>query len=143
MTTQTQVRVPTQESAEFVKGINLTSATTLVIGSMIGSGIFIVSADIARLVESPALLILAWSVTGFMTIVGALAYGELAGGRKLTGGRKDRYSHGSLSKDRCPRIVSAPLHSSAPEGSLPNHERRSSIDRAMACERSGVARPEN
>ena len=52
MTTETQVRLPVSESAEFVKGINLTSATTLVIGSMIGSGIFIVSADIARLVAS-------------------------------------------------------------------------------------------
>ena len=58
MTTETQVRVPVSASTEFVKGINLTSATTLVIGSMIGSGIFIVSADIARLVASPALLIL-------------------------------------------------------------------------------------
>ena len=78
MTTETQVRVPVSASTEFVKGINLTSATTLVIGSMIGSGIFIVSADIARLVASPALLVLAWTVTGFMTIVGALTYGELA-----------------------------------------------------------------
>ena len=63
---------------EFVKGLGLTSATTLVMGSMIGSGIFIVSAEIARLVDSPALLIAAWLVTGFMTITGALAYGELA-----------------------------------------------------------------
>jgi APA family basic amino acid/polyamine antiporter len=70
-----------------VKGINLTSATTLVIGSMIGSGIFIVSADIARLVDSPALLILAWVVTGFMTVVGALAYGELAAMMPKAGGQ--------------------------------------------------------
>jgi APA family basic amino acid/polyamine antiporter len=87
VTTSTQVRVPTPQSAEFVKGINLTSATTLVIGSMIGSGIFIVSADIARLVDSPALLILAWCVTGFMTIVGALAYGELAAMMPKAGGQ--------------------------------------------------------
>ena len=87
MTTQTQVRLPASESSEFVKGINLTSATTLVIGSMIGSGIFIVSADIARLVDSPALLILAWVVTGFMTIVGALAYGELAAMMPKAGGQ--------------------------------------------------------
>ena len=87
MTTETQVRVPPPESAEFVKGINLTSATTLVIGSMIGSGIFIVSADIARLVSSPALLILAWVVTGFMTIVGALTYGELAAMMPKAGGQ--------------------------------------------------------
>jgi APA family basic amino acid/polyamine antiporter len=87
VTTETQVRVPLSESADFVKGINLTSATTLVIGSMIGSGIFIVSADIARLVDSPALLILAWTVTGFMTIVGALTYGELAAMMPKAGGQ--------------------------------------------------------
>lgn len=87
MTTETQVRVPVSESTEFVKGINLTSATTLVIGSMIGSGIFIVSADIARLVESPALLILAWVVTAFLTVVGALTYGELAAMMPKAGGQ--------------------------------------------------------
>src|SRR3954452_22438435 len=87
MTTETQVRVPLSESADFVKGINLTSATTLVIGSMIGSGIFIVSADIGRLVDSPALLIMAWAVTGFLTIVGALSYGELAAMMPKAGGQ--------------------------------------------------------
>lgn len=56
-------------------------------GSMIGSGIFIVSADIARLVDSPALLIAAWLVTGFMTIVGALTYGELAAMMPHAGGQ--------------------------------------------------------
>ncbi len=58
--------------------MGLTSATTLVMGSMIGSGIFIVSAEIARLSDSPVLLIGAWLLTGFLTITGALAYGELA-----------------------------------------------------------------
>jgi len=71
---------------EWVKGLGLTSATTLVMGSMIGSGIFIVSADIARLTGSPALLIAAWLVTGFMTIVGALSYGELAAMMPKAGG---------------------------------------------------------
>ncbi len=56
-----------------VKGIGLTTGTTLVMGSMIGSGIFLVSADIARQGNSPALLIGAWLVTGFLTITGALA----------------------------------------------------------------------
>src|SRR5271154_1141763 len=56
-------------------------------GSMIGSGIYIVSADIARLVDSPALLIAAWVVTGFMTIVGALCYGELAAMMPRAGGQ--------------------------------------------------------
>ncbi len=70
-----------------VKGLGLTSATTLVIGSMIGSGIFIVSADIARLVDSPALLILAWVITGVMTVSAALAYGELAAMMPRAGGQ--------------------------------------------------------
>jgi APA family basic amino acid/polyamine antiporter len=77
---------PAQDQ-ELVKGLGLTSATTLVMGSMIGSGIFIVSADIARLVNSPALLIAAWAVTGFMTIVGALCYGELAAMMPKAGGQ--------------------------------------------------------
>src|ERR687885_1915560 len=72
---------------ELVKGLGLTSATTIVMGSMIGSGIFIVSADIARLVDSPALLIGAWLVTGFLTIVGALSYGELAAMMPRAGGQ--------------------------------------------------------
>ncbi|HEY1529005.1 MAG TPA: amino acid permease [Candidatus Angelobacter sp.] len=72
---------------ELVKGLGLTSATTLVMGSMIGSGIFIVSAEIAREVNSPALLIGAWLVTGFMTIVGALSYGELAAMMPKAGGQ--------------------------------------------------------
>jgi len=72
---------------EFVKGLGLTSATTLVMGSMIGSGIFIVSAEIAREVNSPALLIAAWLVTGFMTITGAMAYGELAAMMPHAGGQ--------------------------------------------------------
>ena len=64
----------THQDKELVKGLGLTSATMLVMGSMIGSGIFIVSAEIARLVDSPVLLIGAWVVTGFLTITGALAY---------------------------------------------------------------------
>ena len=72
---------------ELVKGLGLTSATTLVMGSMIGSGIFIVSAEISREANSPALLIAAWLVTGFMTITGALAYGELAAMMPRAGGQ--------------------------------------------------------
>src|SRR5207302_10315648 len=70
--------VAAKTDQELVKGLGLMSATTLVMGSMIGSGIFIVSAEISRLVDSPALLIAAWLITGFMTVTGALAYGELA-----------------------------------------------------------------
>ncbi len=67
--------------------MGLTSSTTLVMGSMIGSGIFIVSAEIARLTDSPALLIGAWLVTGFLTVTGALAYGELAAMMPHAGGQ--------------------------------------------------------
>jgi len=79
--------IHTHQDQELVKGLGLTSATMLVMGSMIGSGIFIVSAEIAREVNSPALLIGAWLVTGFMTIVGALSYGELAAMMPRAGGQ--------------------------------------------------------
>jgi len=78
---------PSSQDTELVKGLGPISATTLVMGSMIGSGIFIVSAEIAREVSSPALLILAWAVTGFLTIVGALCYGELAAMMPQAGGQ--------------------------------------------------------
>ena len=85
MTTATTETSP--ENQEMIKGLGLTSATTLVMGSMIGSGIFIVSAEIARLTESPALLIAAWLVTGVMTVIGALSYGELAAMMPKAGGQ--------------------------------------------------------
>lgn len=89
---------PSNPQSEFVKAITLTDATMLVAGSMIGSGIFIVSADIARKVDSPALLILAWVLTGIITLLGALAYGELAGMYPKAGGQYVflRESMGSL-----------------------------------------------
>jgi APA family basic amino acid/polyamine antiporter len=59
----------------------------IVVGSMIGSGIFIVSSDIARTVGSPGYLLLVWLITGFLTIVGALSYGELAGMMPRVGGQ--------------------------------------------------------
>jgi basic amino acid/polyamine antiporter, APA family len=70
-----------------VQGLGLTSATMLVMGSMIGSGIFLVSAEISREVSSPALLIGAWVVTGVMTIIAALSYGELAAMMPRAGGQ--------------------------------------------------------
>lgn len=78
---------PSQPQSEFVKAMSLTDATMLVAGSMIGSGIFIVSADIARKVESPAFLLLAWILTGIITLLGALAYGELAAMYPRAGGQ--------------------------------------------------------
>jgi APA family basic amino acid/polyamine antiporter len=79
--------IDTSQDREFVKGLGLTSSTMLVMGSMIGSGIFLVSAEIAREVDSPALLIGAWVVTGFLTIVAALSYGELAAMMPHAGGQ--------------------------------------------------------
>lgn len=71
----------------FVQGLGLLSATTLVMGSMIGSGIFIVSAGMGRETGSPALLIMAWLIAGFMTIACALSYGELAAMMPRAGGQ--------------------------------------------------------
>jgi APA family basic amino acid/polyamine antiporter len=67
--------------------MGLFSATAIVMGSMIGSGIFIVSADMSRTVGSPALLIAAWLVTAAMTMIGALSYGELAAMMPKAGGQ--------------------------------------------------------
>lgn len=78
---------PAAERGEFVKALTLTDATMLVAGSMIGSGIFIVSADIARTVQSPFLLLMAWVLTGVITLLGALAYGELAAMYPKAGGQ--------------------------------------------------------
>jgi APA family basic amino acid/polyamine antiporter len=72
---------------EFKHGLGLLDSTMIVIGSMIGSGIFIVSADIARNVGSPGLLLVVWLVTGIITVIGALSYGELAGMMPQAGGQ--------------------------------------------------------
>src|SRR4028118_950060 len=73
--------------AGLVKGLGLLDATTLVMGSMIGSGIFIVAADIARQVQSPGLLLTTWVVTAVLTIIAALSYGELAAAMPHAGGQ--------------------------------------------------------
>jgi APA family basic amino acid/polyamine antiporter len=87
LATETNPVALVSNESEFVKGLGLTSSIAVVMGSMIGSGIFIVSADISRLVDSPALLIGAWLLTGFLTITGALAYGELAAMMPHAGGQ--------------------------------------------------------
>jgi APA family basic amino acid/polyamine antiporter len=76
----------THAPPEFVKALTLTDATMLVAGSMIGSGIFIVSADISRTLGSPGWLLIAWLVTGIITVLGALAFGELAAMYPRAGG---------------------------------------------------------
>src|SRR5213593_2803601 len=72
---------------EFHRGLGLYDSTMVVVGSMIGSGIFIVSADMARNIGSPRWLLVAWIVTGLLTVVGALSYGELAAMMPRAGGQ--------------------------------------------------------
>src|SRR3984957_14856475 len=73
--------------ADFVRALTLTDATMLVAGSMVGSGIFIVFADISRTAGWPIWLLAAWLMTGVVTLLGALAYGELAGMFPKAGGQ--------------------------------------------------------
>ncbi|MBM3773757.1 MAG: amino acid permease, partial [Acidobacteria bacterium] len=70
-----------------VRGLGLVDATTLVMGSMIGSGVFIVAADIARQVNSAGLLLATWVVAGTLTMIAALSYGELAAAMPHAGGQ--------------------------------------------------------
>ncbi len=74
-------------ASEFRKSINLFDATSLVAGSMIGSGIFIVSADISRTLGSPGWLLVVWVFTGLLTLIAALSYGELASMMPQAGGQ--------------------------------------------------------
>jgi len=75
------------KATTLVKGLGLTDATTLVMGSMIGSGIFIVSADVARQVQSPGLLLICWALASILTIIAALSYGELSAAMPAAGGQ--------------------------------------------------------
>jgi APA family basic amino acid/polyamine antiporter len=78
---------PAPNEEKFVRGLGLLDSTMLVAGSMIGSGVFIVSADIARLVGSGGWLLVVWAVTGVLTITAALSYGELAAMMPRAGGQ--------------------------------------------------------
>jgi len=75
------------EKSEFKKSLGFIDSTALVAGSMIGSGIFIVSADIARNVGAPGWMLIVWIITGIMTIFAALSYGELASMMPHAGGQ--------------------------------------------------------
>src|SRR6478609_7805505 len=77
----------TQTNTSFKPTLGLLDATMLVAGSMIGSGIFIVSADITRNVGSAGWLIFVWLITGFMTLTAALSYGELSAMFPKAGGQ--------------------------------------------------------
>ncbi len=76
----------TEDSKKLVRSLSLTDATTIVVGSMIGSGIFIVSAESSRLVGSPGWLLVAWILAGVMTLCGALCLGEVAAMMPRAGG---------------------------------------------------------
>jgi len=78
---------PASSPAQLVRGLGLLDATMLVAGSMIGSGIFIVSADIAREVGSAGWLLALWVFTGALTLAAALSYGELAAMMPRAGGQ--------------------------------------------------------
>ncbi|MFN8573890.1 MAG: amino acid permease [Gemmatimonadaceae bacterium] len=75
-----------QESRGFVKALSRFDATALVAGSMIGSAIFIVPADILRQVGSPGLMLVVWAITAVVVVLGALTYGELSAMFPRTGG---------------------------------------------------------
>jgi APA family basic amino acid/polyamine antiporter len=80
-------QVAADSAPRMVQSLGLFSSTAIVIGSMVGSGVFIVDADIARGTDSPALLVGAWVVTAVLTIIGALSYGELAAMMPKAGGQ--------------------------------------------------------
>src|SRR5256712_13323069 len=76
-----------QPHGGFGKALARLDATALVVGSMLGSGIFIVSADILRQVHAPAVLLIVWALSRVVTLMGALAYGELAAMFPRAGGQ--------------------------------------------------------
>lgn len=75
-----------QKERQFKKSLNLFDAAAIAMGSMIGSGIFIVSADIARNVGAPGWLIVVWALAAVMTVMAAASYGELSGMMPHAGG---------------------------------------------------------
>ncbi len=83
----TTTTTPAITEQKFVRGLGLLDSTMLVAGSMIGSGIFIVSSIIARQVGSPGWLLVVWIVTGVLTLMAALSYGELAAMMPKAGGQ--------------------------------------------------------
>jgi APA family basic amino acid/polyamine antiporter len=87
MTNATAHDAATALDTEFTRGLGLFDSTMVVVGSMIGSGIFLVSADMARTIGSAGWLLVAWALAGALTIVGALSYGELAAMMPRAGGQ--------------------------------------------------------
>ena len=77
----------TEEQTDFKRSLGLTDATLIVAGSMIGSGVFIVTAGMARNLGASGWLLLLWVLTGLLTVAAALSYGELAGMMPKAGGQ--------------------------------------------------------
>ena len=77
----------TTEAGELKRGLGLLDATTIVMGSMIGSGIFIAPSLMAGYIQSPGLLILLWLVGGVLTVFGGMSYAELAAAMPRAGGQ--------------------------------------------------------
>src|SRR5262249_29902587 len=72
---------------EFKRGLGLFDATMVLVGAMTGSGIFLVSAEMGRFIGSPGWLLVAWLITGVLTVTAALSYGELAAMMPRAGGQ--------------------------------------------------------
>ena len=122
---------------EFTRGLGLYDATMVVVGSMIGSGIFIVSADMARLVGSPGWLLLAWVVTGVLTITAALSYGELAAMMPRAGDGQQSGQHPR--REQPPRAPDVPRHvgrddEDARPDHRPDHHHRRVVEAQAALE---------
>ena len=99
-------------SPKLVRGLGLIDASMIVVGSMIGSGIFITSAESARLVGAPGWLLVAWALAGVLTITGALCCAELAAMMPRAGGQyvfsaRSLWSSGRISF----RLVTTARHS--------------------------------
>lgn len=75
------------ENASFARELGFLDSTMIVVGSMVGSGIFIVSAEVARYMGGAGWVLVAWIVAGILTLIGALSYGELAGMMPKVGGQ--------------------------------------------------------
>src|ERR1051325_1343633 len=80
-----EVETTTREGG--VRGLGLLDSTMIVAGSMIVSGIFIVSVELGRQVGAPGMLLVVWLITGLLTMIGALSYGELAAMMPKAGGQ--------------------------------------------------------
>lgn len=85
--TQSNLHAVNTEQTEMKRELGLFDSTMIVVGSMIGSGIFIVTSDIARLLGSPFWILFVWLLTGVITLIAALSYGELAGMMPKAGGQ--------------------------------------------------------